>query len=117
MGRDTRHLSAPDRRQLGKDIRRVPNKRLLDVGRELLTLDMTKTAKRICVPTLVMDGSEARMVPASASRRLGKLIPGAKTRIIRDAGHNVALEKPREFLDTLLPFLEEEAEENGPGQA
>ena len=109
MGRDTRHLSAPDRRQLGKDILRVPNETLLDVGRELLTLDMTKTAKRICVPTLVLDGSEARMVPASASKHLGKLIPGAKTRIIRDAGHNVALEKPREFLDVLLPFLEEEA--------
>jgi pimeloyl-ACP methyl ester carboxylesterase len=108
MGRDTRHLSPADRRQLGRDILRVPNETLLDVGRELLRLDMTATAKRICVPTLVLDGAEARMVPASASRHVGKLIPGAKTHIIHDAGHNVALEKPREFLEALLPFLAEE---------
>lgn len=107
MGRDTRYLSREDRRQLGRDILRVPNETLLEVGRELLTLDMTDTARRICVPALVMDGSEARMVPASASKHLSKLIPGAKCRIIRNAGHNAAIEKPREFLQALLPFLEE----------
>lgn len=107
MGRDTRHLSPADRRQLGRDILRVPNETLLEVGRQLLTLDMTPVARRICVPTLVLDGSEARMVPASASQDLGKIIPGASTRIIPDAGHNVALEKPKEFLNALLPFLEQ----------
>ncbi len=107
MGRDTRHLSPADRRQLGRDILRVPNETLVEVGRELLTLDMTPVARRICVPCLVIDGADARMVPASASRRLGEIIPGAKTHIIPDAGHNVALEKPQEFLKALQPFLEE----------
>jgi len=106
MGRDTRHLSAGDRRQLGRDILRVPNETLIEVGRELLTLDLSGVARRICVPTLVMDGSEARLVPASASRHLARLIPGAKVHIVPDAGHNLALEKPREFLDALVPFLE-----------
>lgn len=107
MGRDTRRLSAADRRQLGRDILGVPNETLVEVGRELLTLDMSDLARRICVPTLVMDGSEARMIPASASRRLSKLIPGARCQMIADAGHNAAIEKPREFLDALVPFLEE----------
>ncbi|HEV8574677.1 MAG TPA: alpha/beta hydrolase [Dehalococcoidia bacterium] len=106
MGRDTRHLSDEDKRQLGRDILRVPNETLLDVGRELLDIDMSDMARRIVVPTLVLDGSDARMVPASASRELSRMIPGAKWRVIRDAGHNVAIEKPREFLRAVLGFLE-----------
>ncbi|MDO8615470.1 MAG: alpha/beta hydrolase [Dehalococcoidia bacterium] len=107
MGRDTRHLSPADRRQLARDILRVPNETLLEVGRELLHIDLSDMARRICVPTLVLDGHEARMIPASASRHLSKLVPGAKCYIIPDAGHNAAIEKPQEFLDALLPFLQE----------
>lgn len=108
-GRDTRNLSAEDRRQLGRDILRVPNETLVEVGRELvLGLDLSPLARRICVPTLVLDGSEARMVPARASQHLSRLIPGARCHIVPDAGHNLALEKPREFLELLLPFLEGE---------
>jgi len=107
MGRDTRHLSEADRKQLGRDILRVPNETLLDVGKELLGIDMSDEARRICVPTLVLDGADARMVPAKASKHLARLIPGAECRIIADAGHNVAIERPREFLDALVPFLEE----------
>ncbi len=106
MARDTRHLSADDRRQMGRDALRVPNETLIEVARQLLTLDMTDTARRICVPTLVLDGADARMVPAKASRHLSRLIPGARCQIVPDAAHNLALEKPREFLDLLLPFLE-----------
>jgi len=108
MGRDTRHLSKVDRKQLGRDIMRVPNETLLDVGRELLHIDMTDIARRIIVPTLVMDGSEARMVPATASRELSRLVPGAHWRVVRNAGHNAAIEKPRQFLDAVLPFLSPE---------
>ncbi len=106
MARDTRRLSADDRRQMGHDALRVPNETLIEVARQLLTLDMTETARRICVPTLVMDGADARMVPAKASRQLSRLIPGARCHIVPDAAHNLALEKPREFLDPLLAFLE-----------
>ena len=109
MGRDTRHLSADDRRQMGRDVLRVPNETLIEVARQLLTLDLTETARRICVPTLVLDGAEARLVPAKASRQLSRLIPGARCHIVPDAAHNLALEKPREFLELLLPFLESDA--------
>src|SRR5437667_2537899 len=108
MGRDTRHLSKTDRRQLGRDIMRVPNETLLDVGRELLHIDITETARRIVVPTLVMDGSEARMVPPKASHELSRLIPGAEWKVVRNAGHNAAIEKPRQFLDAVLPYLSPE---------
>ncbi len=108
MGRDTRLLSSEDRRQMSRDVLRVPNETLVEVARQLLTLDLTNTARRICVPTLVLDGADARMVPAKASRHLSRLIPGARCHIVPDAAHNLALEKPREFLDLLLPFLESE---------
>ena len=108
MGRDTRHLSPEDRRKLARDILRVPNETLIEVARRLLTLDLSDVARRICVPTLVLDGAEARMVPAKASRHLARLIPGARCHIVPDAGHNLALERPREFLDQLLPFLAED---------
>jgi pimeloyl-ACP methyl ester carboxylesterase len=107
MGRDTRHLSRADKSQLGRDILRVPNETLLEVGRELLDIDLTDMARRIVVPTLVMDGADARMVPAKASRELARTIPRARWRLIRDAGHNAAIERPREFLYPLLGFLEE----------
>jgi pimeloyl-ACP methyl ester carboxylesterase len=107
MGRDTRHLSASDKRQLSRDILRVPNETLLDVGRELLNIDMTDVARRIVVQALIIDGSDARMVPASASKELSGLIPGAQWRVIRNAGHNVAIEKPRQFLDAVSSFLEQ----------
>ncbi len=109
MGRDTRQLSAEDRRQMGRDALRVPNETLIEVARQLLTLDMTDTARRICVPTLVLDGADARMVPAKASRHLSRLIPGARCHIVPDAAHNRAMEKPREFQDLLPPFLEGDA--------
>jgi pimeloyl-ACP methyl ester carboxylesterase len=109
MGRDTRHLSSTDKRQLGRDILRVPNETLLEVGRELLDIDMTDVARRIVVPTLVMDGADARMVPAKASKELSRTIPNAQWRLIRDAGHNAAIEKPAEFLDAVLEFLEDGA--------
>src|SRR5437667_1273162 len=105
MGRDTRHLSKADRRQLSRDILRVPNETLLDVGRELLHIDMTDLARRIVLPTLVMDGSEDRMVPASASRELSRLTPHPQWRAGRTAGQNAGIEKARLFLDALLPFL------------
>jgi pimeloyl-ACP methyl ester carboxylesterase len=109
FGRDTRHLSDTDKKQLGRDILRVPNETLLDVGRQLLAIDLTDMARRIVVPTLVMDGGEARMVPASASRELSRTIPGARWRLIREAGHNAAIEQPQEFLKAVVQFLADDA--------
>ncbi len=109
FSRDTRHLSAEDRRRLARDIPRISNQALIQVGRELITLDLSEEARRLCVPTLILDGEEARLVPAAASRRLHALIPRSQLHIVPDAGHNLALEKPQEFLQQLLAFLDSDA--------
>lgn len=106
FGRDTRHLSPEDRRRMVRDILRVPNQTLMNVGRELITLDLTEDARHIRLPTLIVDGESARLVRAEASRHLQRLIPGSQLYVIPDCGHNLALERPQEFLDYLLPFLE-----------
>ena len=106
FGRDTRQLSPEDRRRMVRDILRVPNQTLMNVGRELITLDLTEDARHIRLPTLILDGESARLVNAEASRHLHRLIPGSQLHTVPDCGHNLALEKPQEFLDYLLPFLE-----------
>ncbi len=52
----------------------------------------------------------ANHVPDGAGESLNAAEPahtGSTVEYHRGAGHNVAIEKPREFLDVLLPFLEE----------
>jgi len=107
MGRDTRHLSPEDKRLMAQDIMRVPNQTLINVARQLLRLDLTQEVRRIRAPTLILDGEEGRMVPAWASRELATLIPGARCHIVPHCGHNLLLERPREFLSQALPFLRE----------
>ncbi|MFQ6019774.1 MAG: alpha/beta fold hydrolase [Dehalococcoidia bacterium] len=107
LGRDTSGLSPDDRRRLASDILRVPNQTLINVGRELIGIDQSEEARNICVPTLIVDGADARLMPASAAQHLHSLIPGSRLLIVPDCGHNLALEKPQELLGTLLPFLED----------
>ncbi len=108
MARDTRHLSPEDRRLMARDVMRVSNQTLVNVARELLRLDLTREARRVCAPTLVLDGEEARMVPARASVRLASAIPSARCHIVAGCGHNLVLERPDAFLELALPFLKGE---------
>ena len=108
LARDTRHLAAEDRRLMARDVMRVSNQTLVNVARQLLRLDLAPEARRVCAPTLVLDGQEARMVPARSSLRLATLIPGARCHLVADCGHNLLLERPDAFLELALPFLKGE---------
>jgi 3-oxoadipate enol-lactonase len=57
------------------------------------------------MPTLVMVGSRDDAEIVERSRATSREIPGAKLAVIRDAGHMVNLEKPREFNRVLAEFL------------
>ncbi len=108
MARDTRHLSPEDRRLMARDIMRVSNQTLVNVARQLLRLDLGQEARRVCAPTLVLDGEEARMVPARSSQRLASLLPDARCHIVPACGHNLLLERPEAFLAAAVPFLKGE---------
>jgi pimeloyl-ACP methyl ester carboxylesterase len=68
-------------------------------------LDITEAVAGIRIPTLVICGTEDKMMPPAFSEYLGKHIPGAKLALITGAGHCVMLENPEAFNTALTDFV------------
>jgi pimeloyl-ACP methyl ester carboxylesterase len=60
----------------------------------------------ISVPTLVVWGGEDELVPLEQGRAYAGGITGAKLVVVPDCGHAPSLEKPKEFLDAAIPFID-----------
>lgn len=73
----------------------------------LLGLDLTPELSKIDLPTLVVCGSADVLTPASESRRIADLIPGARLVILEHAGHMIMLERTEELDGLLLDFMRE----------
>ena len=58
------------------------------------------------MPTLVVSGEFDPLVPPPLSRRVAGAISGAQYVVVRGAAHNPMDERPREFAQTLLEFLQ-----------
>jgi len=58
------------------------------------------------VPTLVISGEFDPLVPPSLSQQVAYAIPGARYAVVRGAAHNPMDERPREFSQILLDFLQ-----------
>lgn len=58
------------------------------------------------VPTLILSGDADRVVPVENSYRLAALIPGAKLRVLRGAGHVFPLEREDETVELLLAHFD-----------
>jgi 3-oxoadipate enol-lactonase len=56
-------------------------------------------------PTLIVQAMNDAVIDPSHGRILRQSIPGSQIRILTETGHLVPLERPKELLDTLLPFL------------
>ena len=74
--------------------------------RALVTLDVADRLKEILVPVLVVVGSEDVATTPDNARRHAELLPNAQLATIERAGHLSALERPREFVNVVLAFLE-----------
>jgi len=57
------------------------------------------------LPALVIAGSDDRSTPADLVHELADLIPGARYRLIRGAGHLPPIDRPAEFAGLLGEFL------------
>jgi pimeloyl-ACP methyl ester carboxylesterase len=85
-------------------------------GRQLAAIvasgNRTKELRRIKVPTLVIHGSEDRMISPSGGRATAKAIPGAKLMKIKGMGHDL----PRAAWDQMIDGIEENARRAEPAQ-
>jgi pimeloyl-ACP methyl ester carboxylesterase len=61
----------------------------------------------IPAPTLVLHGTEDRLVPVANARMLAEAIPGARLALLEGAGHNYHSERAEESDAIVLDFLRE----------
>ncbi len=67
--------------------------------------DCSDVVGNIAIPTLVICGSEDRMIAPEESCGLSQRIPNAQLVAIRGAGHMVMIEKPSEVAEAVARFL------------
>ena len=81
----------------------------------MLLHDTDRRLPRITAPTLVLHGTEDRVVPPGNGRRLAARIPDAELCLLADAGHAYALERP-EHVDALMARWLERRGVDAPGE-
>lgn len=91
-------------------VRRVLQRGLAaSLGPDLAASDQYQTgassAALITVPTMVLVGSEDRMVLAKAAAQLAGAIAGAELAVIEGAGHMMTIEDPEAVQDVVVGFL------------
>ena len=70
---------------------------------------------RVTAPTLVLWGSDDRLVPLAHGERYRDLIAGARLEIIEDCGHAPVLEQPERTVEAIGRFHDELAPDAGRG--
>ncbi len=80
---------------------------LHQIYRSLFATQAGDRLAQLALPTLVVSGQFDSLVPAANSRRLARLIPGARYREIRGALHNPMDERPYRFECAVRTFLAE----------
>jgi 3-oxoadipate enol-lactonase len=76
---------------------------------ELLVENLTQRLGDVRAPTLVIVGEEDQPDMHAIAKRLAAGIPGARLETIADTAHVPSMERPREFDELVLPFLQEAA--------
>lgn len=71
----------------------------------IVTENISDSAKQITTPTLLIWGEEDTETPLSDGERLARLIRGSALKKIRGAGHFVHRERPREVARIIQEFL------------
>jgi pimeloyl-ACP methyl ester carboxylesterase len=66
---------------------------------------LERRLRRITAPALVVAPSDDRLIPVEHARRYAARIPGARYAEVPDCGHAMYFERPAEFADVVLGFL------------
>jgi pimeloyl-ACP methyl ester carboxylesterase len=73
----------------------------------LLGMDLTPKLELIDLPTLIICGTNDVLAPRYESRRIARLIRGARFVMLEGAGHTIMLEQPEELDALLVDFAQE----------
>ncbi len=109
-GRKPEDVDADVRARVAKMQRRAYELQLLfedEAEEELLVEDVAQRLGEIKAPTLVLVGEEDVPDIHAIADRLAREIPGARRETIADAAHVPSMERPREFEELVLGFVEE----------
>jgi pimeloyl-ACP methyl ester carboxylesterase len=79
----------------------------LDALAAILEYDFRERLPELSVPTLIVWGSDDRIVPIAGAYEYERLIPGARRVIFEDTGHVPMLERPARFNALLDEFFSE----------
>jgi pimeloyl-ACP methyl ester carboxylesterase len=67
--------------------------------------DVMEQLGQIAAPTLIISGAADQLTPAKYAARLAESIPGARLRLIENAGHMIMLEQPDQVAQAVSDFL------------
>ena len=97
--------TAPGRSLWRDRLRATPAQGYIGAASAIAGSDFYTTTASLRLPTLGIAGSEDRSTPADLVRETIDLIPGARFRIIRRAGHLPPVDQPAAFATALTQFL------------
>jgi 3-oxoadipate enol-lactonase len=107
--------AAPEAADLRRSLLATPVEGYCGCAAAIAGTDFLGPTSGLRLPTLCIAGSEDRATPADMPRELAELIPGARFRLIRRAGHLPHLEQPRAYADALIRFLVDTGDLPEPG--
>jgi 3-oxoadipate enol-lactonase len=84
----------------------TPAQTLTCQGNALITFDSFDRLKGIKAPTLVISGTQDRIIPSGNSKLLAGEIPGAELAMIANAGHGFITDSTAEACKIILDFLQ-----------
>ena len=71
----------------------------------IISEDLSDSAKKITQPTLLIWGEDDTETPLSDGKKMASIIPNSKLEVIKNAGHFVHKEKTAEVAESIRKFL------------
>jgi pimeloyl-ACP methyl ester carboxylesterase len=81
------------------------DKSMVEIARANRPHNLAHQLAALTLPVLVVTGDDDHVIPTAQSRRLALDLPHAELKEIPDCGHIPQEEKPEEFLQAILPFI------------
>src|SRR5579883_667635 len=93
---------------IGYDYLRAGPRMVLNASRQIVALEAAEVLAAVRVPTLVIWGENDDLVPLTLGRRLHASLAGARLHVLPGTNLFCMFEKPHEFNQVLLAFLQEQ---------